>query len=150
MKPFLIETREQYELCKAHGFEPLISKLFTMTHSLRISIQHELFGTGHSPEENERFYRWCWEHYPHQCEETMRPLPSYSAVYISHILTRGAHPDMAHDPRNVNILCFEAHNRWENKDRENMRIYRKNQLLIEQLKKEYGNYVRKGRIVGDY
>lgn len=137
MEPFLIDTREQYDLCKAHGLEPLIDPRFTMEIRLRVSIQRELFGRGHTPEENEKFYKWCWEHYPHQCAETMRPLHEYSAVYVSHILTRGAHPEMAHDPRNVNILCFEAHNRWENKDRCNMRIYRANLLTIEKLKSEY-------------
>lgn len=139
MEPVLIDTRELYELCKKHGFEPLLGlHLFPMDIRLRVSIQRELFGTGHTPQENEKFYRWCWEHYPHRCAETMRPLREYSATYISHILTRGAHPEMAHDPRNVNILCFEMHNRWENGDRKNMRIYRSNQMRIEQLKKEYG------------
>lgn len=144
MEPYLITTRAEYDYAKARGYEPLIEfpliqgvQFFQLDIRLRVEIQRELFGTGHTPEENERFYRFCWEHYPHQCEETMRPLHEYSAVYISHILTRGAHPEMAHDPRNVNILCFEAHNRWENGDRQNMRIYRKNQLMIEKLKAEY-------------
>ena len=132
-----IDTRAEYVLCRARGYEPLIDRRFAMNIHLRLSVQHELFGRGHTPEENEKFYRWCWEHYPHQCQETMRPLHQYSATFISHILTRGAHPEMAHDPRNVNVLCFEQHNRWENGDRVNMRIYRSNVQLINQLKKEY-------------
>lgn len=139
MEPIFIETREEYALCKAEGFEPLIDRRFAMDIRLRVSVQRELFGKGHSPEENEKFYRWCWEHYPHICQETMRPLKSYSAVYISHILTRGAHPEMAHDPRNINILCLEAHNRWENGNRQNMRIYLSNQRKIEAIKAEYSN-----------
>lgn len=139
MQPFLIETREEYDYCKAKGYEPLIDPRFPMDIRLRVSIQREIFGKGHTPEENEKFYRWCWEHYPHYCQETMRPLKHYSAAFISHILTRGAHPEMAHDPRNVNILCLEAHNRWENKDRENMRIYLSNQRKIEAIKAEYLN-----------
>lgn len=138
IEPCLIDTRECYEFARLHGLEPLIDRRFALEINLRVSIQREYFGTGHTPEENERFYRWCWDHNRHQCEETMRPLYNYSAVYISHILTRGAHPEMAHDPRNVNILCFEAHNKWENGDRESMRIYQANLLTIEQLKKEYG------------
>lgn len=145
MEPYLITTRAEYDLAKAHGFEPLLGfepikgqQFFAMDIRLRVEIQRELFGTGHTPQENEKFYRWCWDHYPHICAETMRPLKQYSATYISHILTRGAHPEMAHDPRNVNILCFEMHNRWENGDRQNMRIFAGNQLIIEQLKKEYG------------
>ena len=147
MEPYLITTRAEYNLAKAHGFEPLLGfepikgvQFFQLEIGLRVAIQRELFGTGHTPAENERFYRWCWDHYPHICSETMRPLRQYSATYVSHILTRGAHPEMAHDPRNVNILCFEAHNRWENGDRQNMRIYRANLLTVEQLKKEYGTH----------
>lgn len=78
-----------------------------------------------------------WENKPHYCEECMRPLAEYSAVYVSHILTRGANPDMAHDPRNVNILCFRHHAEWENGEREKMRIWAKNQATIEELKKDY-------------
>ena len=68
----------------------------------------------------------------------MRPLKEYSATYISHILTRGAHPEMAHDPRNINILCFRHHNQWEHATtRRTMRIYRGNLLKVQELKKEY-------------
>ena len=82
-----------------------------------------------------------WENKPHYCEECMRPLAEYSAVYVSHILTRGANPDMSHDPRNVNILCFRHHSEWENGAREQMRIFAKNQLTIEELKKDYGKNI---------
>lgn len=137
MEPFLIDTREQYDLCKAHGIEPLIDRRFTMEIRLRVSIQRELFGTGHTPAENERFYRWCWDHYSHICAECMRPLRQYSATYVSHIMTRGAHPETAHDCRNVNILCFSHHSIWENGNRKNMRIYQRNLQIVEELKKEY-------------
>ena len=136
--PIIIDTREMYDFCKAHGIEPLIDRRFPMDIHFRVSLQRELIGTGHTPAENEKFYRWCWDHYPHICSETMKPLRQYSATYVSHILTRGANPEMAHDPRNVNILSFEAHNRWENGDRMNMRIYRSNLLIILELKQEYG------------
>lgn len=142
MEPIVIDTRELYEFARQRGYEPLVDRHFTVEINLRVSIQRELFGRGHTPEENERFYRFCWDHYPHVCSETMRPLYEYSAAYVSHIMTRGAHPEMAHDPRNVNILCWEMHNRWENGDRQNMRIYRANLLTIEQLKKEYATIVK--------
>ena len=137
MEPFLIDTREQYDLCKSHGIEPLVDRRFTMEIRLRVSIQRELFGTGHTPAENERFYRFCWDHYPHICAECMRPLRQYSATYVSHIMTRGAHPETAHDCRNVNILCFSHHSVWENGNRKNMRIYPRNLQIVEELKKEY-------------
>lgn len=139
MQPYFISERWEYDYIVSRGFEPLLdTNHFRMDIRLRIAIQREKFGTGHTPEENERFYRWVWEHKPHYCEETMRPLPNYSATFVSHILTRGANPEMAHDPRNVNILCFEMHNKWENGDRKGMRIYPANAMRIQELKNEYG------------
>lgn len=138
----LIDTREMYDYARSRGYEPLTDAWFPMEIHLRVEIQRELFGRGHTPAENEKFYRWCWEHSPQVCEETMQPLRSYSAVHISHILTRGAFPEMAHDPRNVNILSLAAHNRWENGDREGMRIYRSNLIRIEMLKNDYKDLLK--------
>lgn len=137
MEPIVIDTREMYDYCKMRGYEPLIDRRFAMEIHLRVTIQRELFGRGHTPEENEKFYRWCWNHKRHICEECMRPLREYSATYVSHIMTRGAHPEAAHDCRNVNILCFSHHSIWENGNRKNMRIYQRNLQIVEELKKEY-------------
>lgn len=137
MEPIVIDTRELYDFARKRGFEPLVDRRFAVEINLRVSIQRELFGRGHTPEENERFYRFCWDHYPHVCAECMRPLYQYSATYVSHIMTRGAHPETSHDCRNVNILCFSHHSIWENGNRKNMRIYQSNLLIIEMLKKEY-------------
>lgn len=135
-----VTQRYEYDWLVSKGQEPLFDTYhFTLDIQLRRDIQRELFGIWRTQESNERFYRWCWEHMPHICQETMRPLWDYSAVYISHILSRGAYADMATDPRNVNILCFEAHNQWENGNRKKMRIYPKNQITIQLLKQEY-NY----------
>lgn len=138
MHTFLIDNRELYEYARSRGYEPLIqTQFFSIEIGLRKELQREIFGNGHTPVENEKFYRWIWSHKPHYCEECMKPLAEYSAVYVSHILTRGANPDMAHDPRNVNILCFRHHAEWENGAREKMRIWAKNQATIEELKMEY-------------
>ena len=143
MEPYLITDRDEYQYCIQRGFQPLLDICnFRLEIGLRVEIQREIFGhcitgRGDIPAANERFFRWVWEYKPHQCEETMRPLANYSAVYCSHILTRGSHPEIAHDPRNINILSFESHNRWENGDRQNMRIYPGNMRLIELMKTEY-------------
>lgn len=133
----LIEDLECYKYAKNKGYEPLTDKRFEMPIKVRIDVQHYLFGAGHTPAENERFYRYCWDLYPHICEECMRPLTQFSATYISHIRTRGAFPEAAHDVRNVNILCFKHHNQWETGNRKAMRIYPGNVQTIEQLTKEY-------------
>lgn len=133
----LIEDLECYKYAKSKGYEPLTDKRFEMPIKVRIDVQRYLFGAGHTPAENERFYRYCWDLYPHICEECMRPLTQFSATYISHIRTRGAFPEAAHDVRNVNILCFNHHNQWETGNRKAMRIYPGNIQTIEQLTKEY-------------
>lgn len=134
----VIDTRELYEYAVSRGYQPLIDRRFRMPIALRVAIQTQLFGREHSPENYQKFYQWCWQHKKHICEETMKPLHQYSASYVSHILTKGAHPNMAFDPRNVNILCYEMHNKWEFGNRESMRIYPSNQLIIAQLREEYG------------
>lgn len=139
MEPIAIDTRPDYDYCVAQGYEPLVDRRFTMAHQLRVSIQREKFGTGHTPEENERFYRFCWQHKPHICEECMKPLKEYSATYISHIISRGSDARIAYDARNVNILCFNCHLKWENGNRTSMRIYNANKKIIEEMKREY-NY----------
>lgn len=143
MEPYLITDRDEYQYCIQRGFQPLLDiRNFRLEIRLRVEIQRKIFGhcitgRGNITAANERFFRWVWDHKPHQCEETMKPLHNYSAVYCSHILTRGSHPEVAHDPRNINILSFESHNRWENGDRQNMRIYPGNMRLIELMKTEY-------------
>lgn len=116
---------------------------FKMDIRLRVDIQNELFGhsflsRGDIPAANNRFFRWVWENKRHICEETMRPLGAeFAAVYCSHIITRGSHPEMSLDPRNINLLCPEMHNKWEFGDRDTMRIFPQNARIISLLKAEY-------------
>lgn len=137
MRPVRISTREEYGAAVSAGIEPLVDARCRMDHALRVEVQREKFGRGNHEENNVRFYRWVWDHRPHWCEECMRPLREYSAVHVSHIESRGNGPAMAYDPRNVNILCLRCHNTWENGDRRRMRIYRRNMMTLEELRKEY-------------
>lgn len=138
MMQYIVTTREEYDYAVGRGYEPLLGGLLDMDHGLRVEIQREKFGEGHTPEENEKFYRWVWAHKEHQCEECMKPLPGYSAVFVSHILSRKEFPQGAHDPRNINILCFECHNRWEyHTTRKTMRIKEYNDMIAQKLKQEY-------------
>lgn len=131
-----IEEEWEYDYVKGRGQEPLINEEpFQMSNSLRREIQRKTFGVGRSA--NEKFYRWVWKRKEHFCEECGKPLRAYSSAYVSHILSRGAYPEMAHDPRNINMLCVEHHHQWEFGDRKSMRIYNKNIKLIEHLKTDY-------------
>ena len=141
-EPHVITESWEYDYCVSRGIEPLIDERhIKMEIGLRVKIQRELFGRGEIGKDiaqaNEKFFRWVWEHKPHYCEETMKPLSNYSAAFCSHILTRGAFPEMATDPRNINILSVEQHNKWENGNRKEMRIYNGNIKTIEMLKREY-------------
>ena len=129
-----IENMAEYEYCVGRGLNPLLNPMFNVDINLRVEIQRALFGP---IAEHEKFFRWVWEHKPHYCEECLAPLHNYSAVYCSHILTRGAHPEMAHDCRNINILCYTHHSMWEYGNRHSMRINAKNQQTIDKLTKEY-------------
>ena len=133
-----IETRQDYEQAREEGFEPLIDKNFEMPIKLRVELQRELFGKNGNQEANQKFYTWVWDHSDHWCAECLHPLYNYSATFISHILTRGGYPEMAHDPRNVNILCGKCHANWEHKTtRGSMRIYLSNLQRIDDLTREY-------------
>ncbi len=140
----IIDTYEQYQELETLGNEPLSDwRRFEIEISLRVRIQRMLFGHRELTKAdnivlaNSRFYRWCWEHSLKVCEETGQPLHYYAAIHVSHILTKGSHPEMAHDPRNVNILNARSHERWESGKVRGMKIFPQNELVIKMLKKEY-------------
>lgn len=142
--PIVLQSVEEYEYAVSRGYQPLQDwKKFTLHVPLRIDLQRALFGKSHISkgnvvEANQRFYYWCWDNNPHFCEECAHPLHDYSSVYVSHILSRGAHPESAHDPRNKNMLCPGHHRQWENEQaRKQMKIYKSNLFIIEILKKDY-------------
>lgn len=128
---------ECYLYAVRRGFEPLIDERFSMPIKLRRDIIVSKFGYKNTIDNNLLFYKWMWEHKKHYCEECLKPLYNYSSVYISHIITKGSHPILAYDPRNINILCFEHHNQWEHANtRKGMRIYQENLEKIKVLKRD--------------
>lgn len=132
-----IETREEYDYCVKRGYEPLVDERFPMSHELRREIQREKFGKN-TMEDNQKFYKFCLHHLPLVCKECGRPILYPSATNVSHILSRGSHPEMAHDPRNVYILCAEHHEQYEHKPtRRRMRIFDMSEERIQMLKQEY-------------
>ena len=60
--------------------------------------------------------------------------------FYSHILTKGANPEMREDPDNFNLLCPQCHNDWEfatQEQKERMNIWPKNKKTIEMLRERY-------------
>jgi hypothetical protein len=106
--------------------------------------------TSDMAKEDEKFYRKVWAMHQDSeghcvCEEcqmefergviTFVPLLSYSAVYVSHWLARGARTDLRHNLINAGILCFIHHRQWEDgTNRKSMLIYPSKAKLIQKLK----------------
>jgi len=68
-----------------------------------------------------------WATRPHICDNCGGKLPATPIKsFFSHLLSKGAHDDLRHDPENVVLSCVPCHNLWEfGKNRENMATYRK-------------------------
>jgi hypothetical protein len=134
-----ILTREEYFQKQINGVEPLLDPAFDIEINLRKQLQNELFGEdGSDPANRHVFFKWVWENRPHVCEETGAFLGyTMQAEFMSHILSRGAHVEMWHDPRNINLLVPDAHRKWETGKREKMKIWDKNKPVIARLKADY-------------
>ena len=92
---------------------------------------------------DEETYEQVFNSRPHECEECGRGLPDVfrdengmvvARWQYSHILGKGAFPEFRNDPRNINLLCLDDHQMWEWGKREEMKIYDKNQLIIQELR----------------
>ena len=139
-----ITNREDYDALLKRGIDCLYDKRYHLEIGLRREIQREKFGKNDDAG-NALFYAYCIKHFPHVCENCRKPIEHPWATNVSHILSRGSHPEMAHDPRNVNILCWECHELWEHKttrNRLNPWFVEKNERTIQMLKQEYNNGIK--------
>jgi len=126
LKKINISTFEELDLCLKHGINPLFwNRFIKLEISFRIEVQNQLFGKselgkGDTVRSNDKFYHYCFENSSLHCENCgqkvykLRNIEGcYSAIYISHILSRGSNAHLAHDPRNQNFLCPKCHAKWE-------------------------------------
>lgn len=128
-----INSLDDFKTSTKYGFNPFLDEQHEMTIQVRIMIQNEMFKS------DSQFYKYCWNNLPHFCQESGLKLRSYSACFVSHILSRGAFPEMRYDIRNINILSLPAHVQWESEKKVDMYIYKKNLTIINKLKNEYYN-----------
>lgn len=99
-----------------------------------------------SIEADEIFYEVCFNNSDHRCEECNAHLPDIfrdesgkvvARWRYSHIIPKSIAPKFRHHIKNINHLCLECHERWENKDKANMKIFVKNLLLFPQFLNKY-------------
>lgn len=135
-----INSIEEYKSVKAGWVEPLsFFQLFEIEPSVRKQIIKSMFPVS-NPENDSKFYRWMWDINAHWCENCGKPLKTYWAGYISHIMSRGAHTECRYDPLNVNILCNTCHSKWETgtlKEKRSMYVYWTNIERMDILRKSY-------------
>lgn len=140
MFPIHIETEGEYDYAVERGYSPLFDRRFEVNGTTRKAVIGRKFPK-YTVQNNSKFYRWYWDNYQGErcCEECGMPLRSYSAVFVSHILTRNGHRHIAYDPMNINLLCFEHHRQWEQQHlARKLRIYKSNQVRIDKLLGWYG------------
>lgn len=138
MQKFHITEAEEIEYAISRGVNPFFSDLFTIDKELRRDWLKAMFPKN-TEKNNIRFYKWVWEgKNQHYCSECGIPLERYNSAYISHRWSRGAHPEMAFEPRNTDILCMRCHNKFESPiTRKDMKIYPRVAREMEELRKEY-------------
>ena len=81
------------------------------------------------------FYEKCFnECTDHSCEECGTDLPKvfrHDGTIVarwrySHIIAKSIAPELRHDVKNINHLCFSCHQLWEFETRKDMKIYKTN------------------------
>lgn len=72
---------------------------------------------------DQKFFRSIWEERPHYCVECGKILLHYSATYISHHLLKSIYPKLRHEAKNVDVLCYLCHQKWDFWKKKEMKIY---------------------------
>jgi len=92
-------------------------------------------------------YKKVFEKSTHECEECGKYIVdefedeegNINAIFqYSHILSKGAKVEYRHEIWNFNILCLECHQKWENGNRYEMKIFPKNK---EEIFKQTGKHL---------
>jgi len=90
---------------------------------------------------DEQFYEEVFNQSNHICEECGEQLPIefrdsegkiIARFRYSHIIAKSIAPELRHDLRNMNDLCFLCHQKWDFGEKTKMKIYKKNQKIFPQ------------------
>jgi 5-methylcytosine-specific restriction endonuclease McrA len=123
--------------------KPLIRKVSAPTDkskkSLFVPQMNKTKTTKEKIQEDEVFYKKCFDKSNHKCEECSRPLPDFfrdengkvaARWRYSHVIPKSIAPELRHNLNNINNLCLECHSMWENGNKSEMSIFLTN----------YGNF----------
>ena len=93
-------------------------------------------------QEDNSFFRGIWDERPHVSEVSGEPLgDKFKAVFMSHVLSKGAFPRFRHYKPNIVLMSFDEHDAWGNSHKQNSEEFKRkfaNVLeLKERLKREY-------------
>lgn len=95
-------------------------------------------------QEDDAFYKLCFDKSKHKCEECNETLPQEflneegrvnARWRYSHIIPKSIAPHLRHDLNNINDLCLACHTKWDFGDKKSMKIYVKNAKKFPQFLK---------------
>ena len=134
-------VNKKYYLCEECNYKRLHGDKPRKKHPLRSQSKKHLFTRA----QEERCYEEVFNSKSHRCEECGVELSSVfrdedgrvvDRYQYSHILSKGAWPELRFHPKNFNRLCMSCHTRWESGDRKSMSIFERNKVVIEGLLRE--------------
>lgn len=90
------------------------------------------------PKTIKELFLQIWDHRPHVCYVTGKPIKQLDARCFSHVLSKGAYPQYALEPINIVLVLPEVHYEWEFGKREGGKYdFSKKLKLAQELKTKY-------------
>lgn len=85
-----------------------------------------------------------WDAREHVCKECEEPLPNtWHKENFSHNLPKGTYKNMRYCAANIDLVCFDCHQKWEFGDRKSMKIYNeKHRQMLKEIDKSIPHTVK--------
>lgn len=136
-------TNAHFKLCTSCNKKRLGEKKSPIKKELRKSVVKSSSRTNDKIKADELFYKECFDVSNHLCEECETQLPTsfsengkvLARWRYSHIIPKSIAPNLRHTIDNINHLCLECHQKWENGLKKEMLIYKGNQKRFPQYLK---------------